>query len=236
MFWGRPSQCIYKMVQGFLTHGILLCMVFIFGFLPIIIFRVFWSYLERVGINHNKCSTSLHLGGSNNNDLDHIWWIFSCEGQNRGNNGGNMMNDYGLGHGELGEYFLVLSKGIFNKIIRDILLALREAVIDQILDLIRRRKPNNHYQETSIVEPSVNESTKDPFEEQVHNHCLIDNHSSQCLNNPSFDSASDHVIEENDEDNQEASDDQYVIKNQINYRPIEGQSHGISLVVIQHDQ
>ena len=75
---GRPSQCIYRMIQGFLTHGILLCMVFIYGFLPILIFRGFWSFLERVGINQNKCSTSLHLLGRNNRVLEHIWWNFSC--------------------------------------------------------------------------------------------------------------------------------------------------------------
>ena len=32
MFVGGPSQCIYRMIQGFLTHGILLCMVFVHGF------------------------------------------------------------------------------------------------------------------------------------------------------------------------------------------------------------
>ena len=61
MLVGRPSQCIYRMVQGFLTHGILLSIVFIYGFWPILIFRVFLSFLERVGINHNKCSSSLYL-------------------------------------------------------------------------------------------------------------------------------------------------------------------------------
>ena len=44
----------------------------------------------------------------NNNVLDHIWWIFYCEGQNGGNDDGNMIYDYGLDHGELGEHFLVL--------------------------------------------------------------------------------------------------------------------------------
>ena len=44
----------------------------------------------------------------NNNVLDHIWWNFSSEGQNGGNNGGNMMYDYGLDHGELGEHLFLL--------------------------------------------------------------------------------------------------------------------------------
>ena len=64
---------------------------------------------------------------------------------------------------------------------------------------------------------------------------MIYDHSNQCLNNLSFDSIFGHVIEENDEDSQEASNDHYVIENQINCKPIEGQSHGDSLVVIQHD-
>ena len=91
------------MVQGFLAHGILLSMAFIYGIFTLLIFRVFSSFLERVGINHNKCSSSLHLWGRNNNVLDHILWKFSFEGQNGGNNGGNMMYDYGLEHGELQE-------------------------------------------------------------------------------------------------------------------------------------
>ena len=41
-------------------------------FWPIFIFRVFWSFLERVGINHNKCSSSFHLWGRNNDVLEHI--------------------------------------------------------------------------------------------------------------------------------------------------------------------
>ena len=41
--------------------------------------------------------------------FDHIWWNFSCEGQNRGNNGRNMMYNYVLDNGELGEHFLVLT-------------------------------------------------------------------------------------------------------------------------------
>ena len=83
-------------------HGIYL---WFFTLLILGFFGPFW----REGINHNKCSTSLHLWGRNNNVLYHIWSKFSCEGQNGGNNSVNMMYDYGLDHGELGEHFLVLT-------------------------------------------------------------------------------------------------------------------------------
>ena len=37
--------------------------------------------------------------------MDNIWWDFSCEGQNVGNNGGIMMYNYGLEHKDIGEHF-----------------------------------------------------------------------------------------------------------------------------------
>ena len=46
--------------------------------------------------------------GRNNGILDHCLWKYNCEGQNGGNNCGNMMYDYGLDHGELDEHFFVL--------------------------------------------------------------------------------------------------------------------------------
>ena len=47
--------------------------------------------------------------GRNNDVLDHFLWRYDYEGQNGGNNGGNMMYDHGLDHGDLGERFLVLT-------------------------------------------------------------------------------------------------------------------------------
>ena len=61
-----------------------------------------------------------------------------------------------------------------NKIIRDTLLLLPEAVTKRILDLIHGREPNIHHQETSLVEPSIGEDIKEPLKEQLHSHCLID--------------------------------------------------------------
>ena len=49
MFVGRPSQCIYRMIQVFFTHGILLCMVFIYGFLPILILGFFGPFWREWG-------------------------------------------------------------------------------------------------------------------------------------------------------------------------------------------
>ena len=46
---------------------------------------------------------------SNNDFLDHFLRKYNFEGQNEGNNGGNMMYGYALDHGELGEHFLVLT-------------------------------------------------------------------------------------------------------------------------------
>ena len=51
----------------------------------------------------------------------------------------------------------VETKKDINQIIRDTLLLLPEAVTEQSLDLIRRREPNMHDQEPSIVEPSIGE-------------------------------------------------------------------------------
>ena len=67
----------------------------------------------------------------------------------------------------------VETKKDINQIIRDTLLLLPKAVTEQILDLIRGREPN-HHQEASIVEPSICESIKEPLEEELHSHCLID--------------------------------------------------------------
>ena len=79
-----------------------------------------------------------------------------------------------------------------KQIIRDTLLLLPEAITEQMLDLIRGREPNNHHQETSIVEPSICESIIEPLEEQLHSHCLIDDNSSY----PNLDSDFDYVSTE----------------------------------------
>ena len=76
---------------------------------------------ESRDIDHNKYSSSLHLWERNNDVLDHILWKYNCEGKNGGNNGGNMMYDYGLDHRELGEHFLVLTLSI---VVSDLILHL----------------------------------------------------------------------------------------------------------------
>ena len=81
-----------------------------------------------------------------------------------------------------------------NQTIQDSLLLLPEAITKQILDLIHGREPNN--QEASIVEPSIYESIKEPLEEQLHSHCLIDDNLSQHSSYPNLDSDFDHNFEE----------------------------------------
>ena len=82
-----------------------------------------------------------------------------------------------------------------NQIIKDTLLLFPEAVTEQILDLIRGREPN-HHQEASIVEPSICESIKEPLEEELHSHCLIDDNLSQYPTYPNLDSDLDHITAE----------------------------------------
>ena len=108
MFVGRHSQCIYRMIQGLLTHGILLCMVFVHGFWPILILWLFCSFWREWGYVTINAWLPCIYGGRNNNFLKHFLWNFNCEGQNGGNNGGIMMYNYGLDHREIGEQFFVL--------------------------------------------------------------------------------------------------------------------------------
>ena len=66
VFWRSPSQCIYSMVLGFFHPRqwpvVFYCPWYLpMVFLPILVFTVFYPFWERVGINHNKCSSSLHL-------------------------------------------------------------------------------------------------------------------------------------------------------------------------------
>ena len=92
-----------------MAHGILLCMEFFHGFLPILIlgfFGPFWREWGYVAIN-----AQLHYiyGGRNNNVLNHFWWNIIVKIKNGGNNGGTMMYNYGLDHRELCGQFLALT-------------------------------------------------------------------------------------------------------------------------------
>ena len=96
----------------------------------------------------------------------------------------------------------VETKKDINQIIQDTLLLLPKAVTEQILDLIRGKEPN-HHQEASIVEPSISESIKEPLEEELHSHCLIDDNLSQFPTYSNLDSDLDHITAE--EENVEIS-------------------------------
>ena len=50
-----------------------------------------------------------------------------------------------------------------------------------------------HHQEASIVEPSISESIKEPLEEELHSHCLIDDNLSQYPTYPNLDLDLDHI-------------------------------------------
>ena len=80
-------------------------------------------------------------------------------------------------HGEI--------KWDINQIIQDTLLLLPKAVTEQILDLKCGRELNN--QETSIVEPSIDEVIKEPLKEKLHSHFLMDDNLSQCPTYPNLD-------------------------------------------------
>ena len=75
--------------------------------------------------------------------------------------------------------------------------------------MIYGREPD-HHQETSIVEPSICESIKEPLEEEFHSHCLIDDNLSQYPTYPNLDSDLDHITteEENVEINQTSIEEQ----------------------------
>ena len=86
----------------------------------------------------------------------------------------------------------VETKRDINQIIRDTLLLLPKAVTEKILDFIRGRE-SNHHQEASIVEPSICESIKEPLEEELHSHCLIDDNLSQYSSHLNLNSDFDEI-------------------------------------------
>ena len=79
-----PSQCIYRVIQYFLSHGndpwffivhgILLCMVFVHGFLPFLILRFFCPFYREWGYVAINSQLPCIYGGRNNNVLDQFEW------------------------------------------------------------------------------------------------------------------------------------------------------------------
>ena len=78
MFVGRPSQCISRMIQDFLTHGIDPWFFIVHGICPWFWthshFRVFWYFLGEWGLCCNKFQTSMYLWGKEYDILDQFWW------------------------------------------------------------------------------------------------------------------------------------------------------------------
>ena len=78
VFVGRPSQCIYRMIQDFLTHGIAPWFFIVYGIYPWFLthshFRIFFPFWENgayVSINDQL----LYIYKGRNNDvLSQFWW------------------------------------------------------------------------------------------------------------------------------------------------------------------
>ena len=98
VFWESPSQCIYSMVIGFfdprypwyfIFHGIYLWFFYPFSFLGVLtplkgFLTLFW---KRVVVNHNKCSSFLHLWEG----IMMFWTIFGGNTIAKVKNEGNMV-------------------------------------------------------------------------------------------------------------------------------------------------
>ena len=67
VFLGRPSQCIYRMVQGFLNHGIYLWFFYSFSFLGFL--TLFWS--------GDKSQINAHIPFIYGEGIMIFWTIFS---------------------------------------------------------------------------------------------------------------------------------------------------------------
>ena len=81
----------------------------------------------------------------------------------------------------------------------------------------KEEEKNDHYQETSLVEPSIGEVIKEFLKEQLHSHCLIDDNLSQYPTYPNLDSDLDHITAEEE-------------KVEINQTSVEEQSCGHSVI------
>ena len=71
---GRPSQCIYKMIQYFLAHGIDPWFFIVHGFLPILILGFFGPFWENGGYVAINAQLPCIYGGRNNDVLDQFGW------------------------------------------------------------------------------------------------------------------------------------------------------------------
>ena len=59
--------------------------------------------------------------------------------------------------------------------------------------LAREGEQNDHYQQASLVEPSIGEVIQELLKEQLHSHCIIDDNLSQYPTYPNLDSELDHI-------------------------------------------
>ena len=71
---GRPSQCIYRMIQGFLTHGIEPWFFIVYGIYPwlltLLILGFFYPFWVNGGYVEINSELPCIFGGSNNGVLE----------------------------------------------------------------------------------------------------------------------------------------------------------------------
>ena len=77
MFVRRPSQCIYRMIQDFLTHGIDPWFFIVYGIYPWFFthyhFRFFLSFFGEWDYVAIDSQLPCIYGGRNNDVLDQFW-------------------------------------------------------------------------------------------------------------------------------------------------------------------
>ena len=70
---GRRSQCIHRMIQNFLSHGIRPLFFIVYGFLPILILGFFGPFWENGGYCVINSQLPNIYGEMNNDILDQFW-------------------------------------------------------------------------------------------------------------------------------------------------------------------
>ena len=122
VFVGRPSLCIYRMIQKFVSHGIDPWFYVVYGISPWFFthsnFRGFCHFLRWWGFVAINSHLPYIYEGRNNDYLDQFGGNLIVKVKNGGNNDGIMMYNYGVDHRELcGQIFVLTKSLIFCSVI-----------------------------------------------------------------------------------------------------------------------